>query len=536
MDENVRRVLVADAVAAEDLQPLVEAGFQVDDRSGISSDELMEVLPDYEALIVRSRTQVTEDLMARCSKLRVVGRAGTGVDNVDVDAATRAGVLVMNVPGGNARAAAEHTIALMMALVRRIPQAAASLKSGAWDRKSFKGSELKGKTLAVIGLGRIGREVAACGRGLGMTVVGFDPQLSEKAALDLGIRLLPLDKALSTGDVVTLHVPLTDQTNHLIDDDRIAGMKRGVRILNVARGGIVDEAALLRGLESGQVKGVALDVFEVEPPTGSALIAHESVVATPHLGASTAEAQSAVARGIARQVAAYLTDGTIMHAVNLPSGATSSPEMTPWCQLARCLGGIGVGLCDGGPDAVQLRVVGEVPYGASEALMREVLVGMMAPFTDEPLNVINAPLRASERGLTHTIRKRASHPAFQSLLRVKIVEGDRQIVLSGTLFGNHSLRIVRAFGCNMDAIPEGPMLWVKQQDRPGLIAHLGAVLGNAGINIGNMSVGRSGDEDEALAVLNLDREPDEEVMNRIKDHPHIRWARCVPERMAPHAT
>ncbi|MAG58851.1 MAG: phosphoglycerate dehydrogenase [Planctomycetes bacterium] len=529
MSDAPLRVLVADALDAEQLASLHGRGIEVLDEAGISAEALRTRLRSVHGLLVRSRTQVDADLLSVAPDLRVVGRAGTGVDNIDLEAATRAGVVVMNVPGGNAVAAAEHTIALMMSLARQIPVAAASLREGRWDRKRFQGTELTGKTLGVVGLGRIGREVAQRAHGLKMRVLAFDPVLTAEVADDMGIGLLPIDELVANVDFLSVHVPLSDATRHLVDRALLAKAKPGLRVLNVARGGIVDEVALLEALESGSVGGVALDVFEQEPPTDAALLRHDRVVATPHLGASTAEAQAGVARAIADQVGRFLIDGVMENAVNAAGlDPASRAELAPWLQLARRLGTVAASLVDGGIRQIDVTLVGEIASGSGDALTTEVLLGLLRPFATDRLNGINAEWFARERGIRVSHGSRPSHKSFQSLLRIAVHHGDEATLhLSGTLFGVDNLRIVRAFGFNIDAIPEGAMLFCRNQDRPGIIGHLGTLLADAGVNIANMSVGRDPNSGEALAVLNLDAPPESEVLAALAAREEIRWVRYV---------
>ena len=521
--------LVADSLDPDQLKPLRDLGVEILDRAGISAEQLALEIGPCQALLVRSRTKVTPDLLARAPALRVIGRAGTGVDNIDIEAATRSGVVVMNVPGGNAVAAAEHTIALMTALARSVPQAAASLRAGRWDRKLYQGTELTGKTLGVVGLGRIGREVAYRARGMRMRVLAYDPLTTAEVAEDLGIELRPLDELVKEIDFLSLHVPLSDATRHLVDAGLLASAKPGLRILNVARGGIVDEAALLESIEAGHVAGAALDVFESEPPEGSALVAHPAVISTPHLGASTAEAQAGVAHAVASQVGRYLTEGVIENAVNVVGlDPALREQVQPWADLARRLGWLASALSGDGIHQVDLTMVGEIASSCpQEALTTEVLMGLLNRFAGDRVNPVNAALFAEERGIRLSSAQRPAHKSFQSLLRVQVQHGDGSLNLAGTLFGTHNLRVVRAFGFNIDAIPEGPMLWCANRDAPGIIGHLGTVLADEGINIANMSVGRNSETGEALAVLNLDAEPSAEAIAALMSRDGIHWIRLV---------
>jgi D-3-phosphoglycerate dehydrogenase len=530
MSQPAPSVLVADALSGADLEPLRAAGITVQDRAGLDARELAAILPGFEGLLVRSRTRVTAELLERPGRLRVIGRAGVGVDNIDLDAATRASVVVMNTPQGNVTAAAEHTIALLFALCRHIPEACAALRAGRFEQKPFLGVEIAGKTLGVVGLGRIGREVARRARALGMRVIGYDPLLAEDSARDLDVTLLALEELLREADVVTLHVPATPATRHLIDRARLAAMKRGARLLNVARGGIVDEQALLDALERDHLAGAALDVFESEPPAFGPLIHHPKVVATPHLGASTVEAQAGVARQVALQVADFLTRGVVENAVNMPGIPPGQAELLrPWASLARRLGGIATGLLRAPVRRVVLTTYGETSELSREFLCAESLFGLLRPYFDGRLGPVNARLIAGELGLLVSDRKVAKHRSFQGLLRVAATSASGETVtLDGTLFGRDHLRLVRAFGVNMDAIPEGSLLFVANQDRPGVIAHLSQGLAAAGINIASMSVGRDAARGEALAVLSLDQEPGAGLLELLSADSRILWVRHVP--------
>lgn len=521
-------VLVADAIAAAELAPLQAAGIEVLDRAGISAADLALEIGRCDGLLVRSRTKVDAGLIARATRLRVIGRAGTGVDNVDLATATRAGIVVMNVPSGNTNAAAEHTLALMLALARHVADGAAALKEGRWEQKPFTGIEVEGRTLGVIGLGRIGRSVAGKARGLGMRVMGFDPMLDAAAIREMGIEPASLDGLAAGSDVITVHVPLAEKTRHLVNAALLARMKRGVRILNVARGGIVDEVALLAALESGQVGGAALDVFEEEPPTSRALLQHPRVLATPHLGASTEEAQAAVARLIAGQVARFLVHGAVENAVNLTGlGAEERVQLAPWMQLARRLGTIAAGLSAARPQSAELTRCGEGVLQRGDVLAAEAVVGLLSPWMGRALNPVNARLLAAEWGFSLVDRHQPGHKSFPALLRLAVKSGGSELVLDGTLFGHGMLRIVRAFGMNIDAIPEGHMLFVRHKDRPGMIAAIGTILSAAGVNIANMSVGRDSARGNALSILNCDEAVPATALDAIADIAGVEDVRSV---------
>jgi D-3-phosphoglycerate dehydrogenase len=389
--------------------------------------------------------------------------------------------------------------------------------------------EVTGKTLGIVGLGRIGREVARRALGLRMKVIAYDPIVSAQVAEELQVSLSSLDDLLRNADFLTVHVPLAPLTRHLIDARLLGLAKPGLRILNVARGGVVDEAALLSALESGRIAGAALDVFEEEPPRSRALLDHPRVVATPHLGASTSEAQSEVTRQIAIQVGRFFTAGIVENAVNLVGADPAlREEMTPWAHLCKRLGGVAGGLAGDGLSRVEVTLFGEVSRFPREVLLVDVLLGLLRPVAGDRINEVNAVLFARERGIALSDRHQESHKSFHALVRVSVQSDRGQIVLDGTLFGRANLRIVRAFGFNIDAIPEGPMIFAANEDRPGIIGHLGTVLGRAGVNIANMSVGRDQELGHALAVLNLDQEPSPEVLSALASSPAIRWVKHVP--------
>ncbi|MCB9831393.1 MAG: phosphoglycerate dehydrogenase [Planctomycetes bacterium] len=503
----MNRILIADRLDPAILASLAEEGVEIVDRAGITADDLLREIVDYEALIVRSRTKVTDELLAAGRRLRVVGRAGTGVDNIDVAAATRRGVLVMNTPGANSNSAAEHAVAMMLALYRRIPRADQALRGGEFKPAAFTGREVAGKVLGLVGLGRIGRLVAEKARGLGMTVVGYDPVATASVAAAAGIELLDLPGLYRRADVVSLHVPLMESTRHMIDAAALAAMKPGVALINCARGGLIDEAALQAALESGQVSGAALDVFEVEPPFESPLLRDERVVVTPHLGASTLEAQEIVARNVLAQTTDYLLGRGLRGAVNgLEIDESTRGQIEPYLELAERLGRIVAGL-EGRSSRLSARYYGTTTSRNVRALTAHFLKGYLAPFLGPDVNVLNARERAAELGLEIEETTRDSHRSFRSLLYFVLDGGAGDRAIAGTTFGRHNLRVVRLGGHNIDSVPEGHMLIVHNQDRPGVLGQIAGALGSAGVNVGNMSLGRRERGGEALAVFNLDDKP-----------------------------
>lgn len=522
------KVLVSDALAPQGLEILERApGFEVLDRPGIDPSALLDAVRDAEGLVIRSGTKVTADVIRAGEKLRVIGRAGIGVDNVDVPAATARGIVVVNTPEGNNVTTAEHAIALLVALARHIPQATASMKAGHWEKKKFQGMELFNRTLGVIGLGNIGRIVAERGRGLGMRVVAADPHISHDLAAKLGVELVPLGELIERSDAITVHVPRTKETTGLLDADAFARVKRGVLVVNAARGGIVDEEALLEALESGRVAGAGLDVFEQEPPpAGHPLVAHERVICTPHLGASTEQAQLNVSVAVAEQVRDYLLQGAIRNAVNVPS---ISPELLeqvrPYLVLGEKLGRFQGQLCPGAIDEIEVEYAGEVADLRVAPITIAVLKGLLESVSDR-VNMVNAPVIARERGIK-VVESKASRPFdFTSTITTR-VRGCVDRLVAGALFHGNQPRIVRIDDFMLEAIPEGPTIFLQNHDRPGVVGHLGQVLGEAGINISRMQLALVRERGEAAMLVNVDAMPDEDVMERLRSLPQMIAAQLV---------
>jgi D-3-phosphoglycerate dehydrogenase len=523
------KVLIADKVSATCAEVLRAAGFEAEQRPGLAPKDLIAAVADIAGLVVRSDTQVTDEVMAAAPRLKVVGRAGAGVDNIDVGAATRRGIVVMNAAGENTISAAEHTMSMILSLARRIPAADRSMRAGKWERGStFMGIELFGKTLGILGVGKVGREVAARARAFGMEVVGFDPVLTAEAAARAGVHAAPLEEVLGRADVLTLHLPLTDGTRHLLDQDRIARCRKGVRIVNVARGGVVDEGALVEALKSGQVAGAALDVFEHEPPTGSPLLGLDNVVLTPHLGASTQEAQEKVAARIAEQVAAYLKDGTVTNAVNAEGvDARSAPALAPYRDLCERLGRLLSALAHGPFSEVTLESCGAVNEFPLRALTASFLKGLLDQKLSDPVNAVNALFLAKEAGI-RVLETRAGESQDFNALVVATLRGPQGThSASGTLFGKRDPRLVRIDDFQIDAWPSGPMLLVSNDDRPGMVGRIGTVLGEAGVNIAYMSLGRDRSGGRALAVLNLDAPLPDPPLRRLSSLEGVLWAERV---------
>ena len=503
------RVLVADPLPAEALEAFRARGLEVVDRAGQGREAVLEALPGCAALVVRSGTRVDRPLLEAAAGLRVVGRAGTGVDNIDLEAATARGVLVLNTPGENTLSAAEHTLALLLALARRIPEAAASMREGRWERKAFLGTELLGKTAGVVGLGRIGREVALRLRAFGMTVLAYDPYLAPEAAAELGVEATGLEDLLRRSRVVTLHVPRTEQTENLLDAHRLALLPEGALVVNAARGGLVDEAALLEALERGRLGGAALDVFREEPlAADSPLRSHPRVLLTPHLGASTAEAQRKVGLRIAEQIAAFLLEGEVRSAVNLWSlDAPAARRLAPYAVLGRALGRLAVQLLEEPRHLARLEVelAGSLLELPREALLASVLEGVLGSILDLPVNAVNARSLAAERGLPVALVEGTDTDGYAGLLTVRVrPEEGRELLLAGTVFGERYPKAVRIDDFHVETRLKGAMLLVRNDDRPGRLAAITRVIAEHGVNIADMALGRERRSGQALAVLHLD--------------------------------
>jgi D-3-phosphoglycerate dehydrogenase len=523
------RILIADAVSEKGVGLLRDTpGFEVTVKTGMSPEELRETLGEYDGLVVRSATKVTGEVLASPGRLRVIGRAGTGVDNIDLDAATRAGVVVMNTPGGNSVAAAELTVAHLMALARNVVQANADLRAGKWERKKYVGLELDGKTLGVVGLGRIGREVARRAKGLRMKVLGFDPFVSSEVAAGFGVQFVELKELLAAADFVSLHLPLTAETRHMIDAKAIAGMKPGARLLNCARGGLVDEGALLEALESGQLGGAALDVFESEPPTDRRLVEHPKMVATPHLGASTREAQERVGTEIAEKIRDYLRTGTILDAVNFPSiDRESSAEIEPVMDLAARLGSFAGQVAAGGYRRLEVRALGNMAELELRPIVMAAVKGLLEHAVEGGVSYVNALLLARDRGIT-VEEGRSSEPSpYSGLLRLEL-ETDRGTTrVAGTLLTPEQPRVVEVDGLPIESRPEGYMLLIHNRDVPGVVGKIGTILGRSGVNIAGIHLGRTSDREGAISIIDVDQPVPSEAIEEIESFEEITRVRSV---------
>ncbi len=523
-----KRVLVTDALQEVGVEALRAEGLVVDVVPALPPAELAGRIDGYAGLIVRSATKVTAEVIDRAPALEVVGRAGVGLDNVDVEAATRRGIVCMNTPGANTIAAAEHTFALLLAVARQLPQAHAHLKGGKWERERFLGAEVYGKTLGIVGLGRIGAEVARRAQGFAMTVVAYDPYLTEEAARRLGVALVDLPALYRQADFITVHVPLTRDTRGLIGAAELAQMKDGVRLVNCARGGIVDEAALAAAVRAGKVAGAALDVFEREPPWGSPVLEEEAIVVTPHLGASTEEAQTAVALAIAQQVADLLVRGIVRNAVNAPSvDAELLRELAPYLALAGKLGSFLGQVARGRMAAVELRYAGEIASRTVQPLTVTFLRGLLAVILEENVTDVNAPVLARERGLRVVESRTPVSEHFASLLSAELRTDLGAWQVAGTLFHRRDPRIVEVDGYAMEAHPSGWMVVLSNDDVPGVIGRIGTLFGAHGINIAGMQLGRTAAGGRAVSILNLDGAVPEPVLAELRALPHIRSATLV---------
>ena len=524
------KVLIADKLSEDGITLLKqEPGLAVDIKTGLLPKDLAEIIGPYEGLVVRSATKVTAEVIAKADRLKVIGRAGVGLDNVDAEAATKRGIIVMNVPAGNTISTAEHTMSMLMALARRIPQAYASLRSGQWERSKFVGTELFGKTLGIIGLGKIGTEVAKRAQVFGMHVIAYDPFLSSERAQQLEIQLTDLKTVYKNADFITVHTPLTAETRHLIGEKEIAAMKKGVRLINCARGGIIDEQALHQAIVSGHVAGAALDVFEQEPPPKDhPLLGLEQVISVPHLGASTQEAQLNVAIEVAKQVADALLGRGIRNAVNMPSvDAQTLRVLQPYLVLGERLGSLASQLSGGKVAEVRVTYVGEVTAHDTSPVTLAILKGILAPMVGENVNYVNASLIASERGIKVVEAKASRTEEFANLLALDVRSDGETLALHGTLSARREPRIVKIDRYFVEATTEGFMLILKNEDKPGLIGALGTLLGEAKINIAGMSNGRDKPGGTAITVVNIDNAVPSAVLEKVRKLRHVLDAKLI---------
>jgi D-3-phosphoglycerate dehydrogenase len=525
------KVLVSDSLSEEGLEVLKgRAGIVVEYRPGLSEADLAEAVKQADALVVRSGSKVTARVIESGDRLKVIGRAGIGVDNVDVPAASKRGIVVMNTPTGNSVTTAEHTLSLMMSLARHIPQATSTMKAGKWEKKKFEGVELAGKTIGILGLGTIGRIVADRARGLAMKVIGFDPVMSQERAAALGIELVSLEQIWARADVITVHTPLTPQTKGIINDEVVPKLKKGVLLVNCARGGIYDEAAVVRGLDSGHIGGAAFDVFvEEPPPKDSALVAHERVICSPHLGASTAEAQVRVAVQVAEQVVDFLENGEITNAVNVPSVTGEiARKIAPYRLLAERLGKFLAQVESVTPKSLEIDCIGEAGDQAVEVLSSAAVAGYLGQFLSVPLNAIAAPHVASDRGIAvRQLKSTRAVGRFASQVVVRVTgEDGGEHVAAGALGSDGSPRLVRWGDFDIEAGLGGSALVVSSVDTPGVIGFLGTVLGEHAINVASVHLGKSS-AGQALSVWNLDDKPSDAVLAAVRASSNVKAAIAV---------
>ncbi len=521
------KVLISDKMDPRAAEIFRERGVEVDEITGKTKDELIAIIGQYDGLAIRSSTKVTKEVLAAATSLKVVGRAGIGVDNVDIPAASAAGVVVMNTPFGNSITTAEHAIALMFALARQLPEADVSTQAGKWEKNRFMGVELTSKTLGLIGAGNIGSIVADRALGLKMRVIAYDPFLTPDRALEMGVEKVELDELLRRADFITLHTPLTDQTRNILSAENLAKTKKGVRIVNCARGGLIDEAALKAGLDSGHIAGAALDVFVNEPATDSPLFGTPNFVSTPHLGASTTEAQVNVAIQVAEQMADFLISGGVTNALNMPSlSAEEAPKLRPYMALAERLGSL-VGQLEGDRiTAVSIEVEGAAAELNQKPITGAVLAGLMRVYSDT-VNMVNAPFLAKERGLDVREVRHEREGDYHTLVRVSVQTAEGKRSVSGTLFGNGEPRLVEIFGIKVEADLVGQMLYVVNVDAPGFIGRLGTTLGEAGVNIGTFHLGRRAAGGEAILLLSIDGVVQEPLVWQICQLPGVKVVKAL---------
>ena len=524
------KVLISDALSDAAVQIFRDRGIEVDFQPGLGKDKeaLAAIIGNYDGLAIRSATKVTGKLLAQATRLKVVGRAGIGVDNVDVPAATAKGVIVMNTPFGNSITTAEHAIALMFALARQIPAADASTQAGKWEKNRFMGVELTAKTLGVIGCGNIGAVVADRAIGLKLKVVAFDPFLTPERAVEIGVEKVELDELLARADIITLHVPLTDKTRNILSEENLAKTRRGVRIINCARGGLVDEVALRAALDSGHVAGAAFDVFVTEPATENPLFGHPNVICTPHLGASTSEAQENVALQIAEQMADYLLSGAIANAINFPSiSAEEAPRLKPFVALCEKLGSFLGQLTEAPIKGIRITYEGAVAGMNTRALTSAAVTGVLRPILQD-VNMVSAPVIAKDRGIVvDEIKREGGASDYESVVRITVDAEDMPRDAAGTVFHDGKPRVIEIRGIDIDAAFAPHMLYVRNHDKPGFVGRFGSVLGEAGVNVATFALGREAEGGDAIAFVAVDGEVSPEVLKAIEAIPQVKRVRPV---------
>ena len=521
------KVLIADKLSPAAVAIFQERGVDIDNKPGMTKEELLAVVDQYDGIAIRSSTKITAEVIKAAKKLKVVARAGIGVDNVDIPAATAAGVIVMNTPFGNSITTAEHAISLMLALARELPAANASTQAGKWEKNRFMGVEITGKVLGLIGAGNIGGIVADRARGLKMRVIAYDPFLSPERAEDLGVEKVELNDLLARADFITLHVPMTPETRNILSADAIAKTKKGVRIINCARGGLIDEAALKAALDSGHVAGAALDVFAVEPAKENILFGNEKVVATPHLGASTNEAQENVALQVAEQISDYLLTGAITNALNMPSiSAAEAQKVGPWISLAAKLGSFAGQLTGTSLTAVEIIYEGTASALNTRALTQAALSGLLRPMLSE-VNMVNAPVIAKERGIKVSETRRDRQGIYEGYIKIVVTMGDTSRRVAGTVFSDGRPRLIQIKDINLDSGFAPHMLYVVNEDKPGFIGKLGTILGEAKVNIANFTLGRSAPGQDAICLVEVDGQVPDSAIAAITQLPQVRMAKAL---------
>lgn len=523
------KVLISDALSDAAVQIFKDRGVDVDFQPnlGKDKDKLAEVIGNYDGLAIRSATKATAKIIEKAKNLKVIGRAGIGVDNVEIPAATAKGIIVMNTPFGNSITTAEHAITLMLALAREIPQADASTQAGKWEKNRFMGVEITGKTLGVIGCGNIGSIVIDRAQGLRMKVIGFDPFLSPERAKDMGIEKVELEDIFKRADFITLHTPLTEKTKNIIDAASIAKMKKGVRIINCARGGLVDEVALRAALDSGQVGGAAFDVFVEEPANTNVLFGHPNVICTPHLGASTTEAQENVALQVAEQMADYLLTGAITNALNFPSiTAEEAPKLKPFVDLAEKLGSFAGQLTESNIEKITITYEGAVAEMKIKALTSAALTGLLRPMLGD-INVVSAPVIAKERGMVVDEITRAAQSDYESMITVTVKTAEQERSVAGTVYTDGKPRLVDIKGIRVDAEFGKSMVYVTNEDKPGFIGAFASLLGDAKVNIATFHLGRQKQGGDAIALVEVDGEVPADVLKKTLSLPHVKQAKAL---------
>ena len=522
------KVLISDKMSPKAAEIFRARGIEVDEKPGLTKDELFDIIDQYDGLAIRSSTKVTAKILAQAKNLKVVGRAGIGVDNVDIPSATQNGVVVMNTPFGNSITTAEHAIAMMMATARDIPEANASTHAGKWEKSRFMGVEMYGKTLGLIGCGNIGSIVADRALGLKMKVVAYDPYLTPERAQDLGVRKVDLDELLAVVDFISLHTPLTDQTRGILGKDAFAKMRDGVRIVNCARGGLINEADLLEALNSGKVASVGLDVFEEEPATAdNPLFGLPNVIATPHLGASTTEAQVNVAIQVADQLSDYLLTGGVTNALNMASvSAEEAPKLAPYMKLAEEIGSFAGQITESGIKGITVEYEGHVAELNTRPLTSVVLAGLLQPLMSS-VNMVNASVVAKDRDMDVTEVLHDREGDYHTMIRLTVRTENRTRSVTGTLFANKAPRIVSITGVDIEAELSPNMLYVANDDKPGLIGALGSILADAAINIATFSLGRDVEKKSAIALVAVDQPIDEALLDKVSSLPHVQQAKSL---------